>query len=127
MKPKGQKTRSGSENRQRHPRVYARVSEAERAKIESYAAAHGMSVGAYLRWLAIDHPETRAVRRPLADVQLLAQIKGPGGQARRQSSPASPARQSRRYAVGRRGRRRRQGSERFPEPPLVKRSRGRSR
>lgn len=79
MRPKGQKTRSGSENRQRHPRVYARVSEAERAKIESYAAAHGMSVGAYLRWLAIDHPETRAVRRPLADVQLLAQIKGQVG------------------------------------------------
>lgn len=79
MKPKKERTRSGSENRQRHPRVYARVSETERAKIESYAAAHGMSVGAYLRWLAIDHPETRAVRHPLADVQLLAQIKGQVG------------------------------------------------
>lgn len=72
-------TRSGSENRQRHPRVYSRVSEAEHAKIESDAAAHGMSVGAYLRWLAIDKPQTRAVRRPLADVRLLAQMKGQVG------------------------------------------------
>jgi hypothetical protein len=38
-----------------------------------------MSVGTYLRWLAIDRPQTRTVRRPLADVQLLAQIKGQVG------------------------------------------------
>lgn len=63
----------------RYPRVYSRVSEAEREKIERDAAAHGMSVGGYLRWLAIDKPETRPVRRPLADVRLLAQIKGQVG------------------------------------------------
>jgi len=74
-----EENRSGSENRKRYPRVYSRVSEAERIKIESDAAAHGLSVGSYLRWLAIDRPETRAVRRPLADVQLLAQIKGQVG------------------------------------------------
>ena len=67
--------RSGSENRRRHPRVYSRVSEDERIRIENDAAALGLSVGGYLRWLAIERPETRAVRRPLADVQLLGQIK----------------------------------------------------
>ena len=71
--------RSGSENRKRHPRVYSRVSDEELAKIESDAAAQGMSVGAYLRWLAIDRPQTRTVRRPLADVTLLAQMKGQVG------------------------------------------------
>ena len=71
--------RSGSENRRRHPRVYSRVSDAELLKIESDAAALGLSVGGYLRWLALDRPETRAVRRPLADVLLLAQIKGQVG------------------------------------------------
>jgi len=70
---------SGSENRQRHPRVYSRVTDAERAKIEMDAAAQGLSVGAYLRWLAIDRPQTRPVRRPLADVALLAKLKGEAG------------------------------------------------
>ena len=73
------RTRSGSENRQRQPRLYSRVSEAERDRIESDAAALGMSVGGYLRWLALERPQTRAVRRPLADVRLLAQIKGQVG------------------------------------------------
>jgi len=79
MKTGEHSTSSGSETRRRHPRVYSRVSEAERARIESDAAALGMSVGGYLRWLAIDRPETRIMRRPLADVRLLAQIKGQVG------------------------------------------------
>jgi len=72
-------SRSGSEIRKRQPRVYSRVTQDERAKIESDATALGMSVGTYLRFLAIDRPQTRPVRRPLADVQLLAQIKGQVG------------------------------------------------
>lgn len=79
MKAEEQSTRSGSEKRQRHPRVYSRVTAAERDRIERDAAAHGMSVGGYLRWLALDRPQTRAVRRPLADVRLLAEIKGQVG------------------------------------------------
>jgi hypothetical protein len=71
--------RSGSEKRKRQPRVYARVTTDELARIQSDAAAYGLSVGSYLRWLAIDKPQTRTVRRPLADVQLLAQIKGQVG------------------------------------------------
>ena len=43
------------------------------------ADAQGMTVGSYLRWLALDRPQTRPVRRPLADVTLLAQIKGQVG------------------------------------------------
>ena len=75
-----QETRgSGSETRQRSPRVYSRVNEAERAKIEMDAAAHGLSVGGYLRWLAIDRPQTRAVRRPAADIVMLAKLKGEAG------------------------------------------------
>ena len=71
--------RSGSERRKRQPRLYSRVSEAERERIESDATALGMSVGGYLRWLALERPQTRIVRRPLADVRLLAQIKGQVG------------------------------------------------
>jgi len=74
-----QTTRSGSEQRQRNPRVYSRVTADERRQIENDAAAYGMSVGGYLRWLAIERPETRTVRRPTADVRLLAQIKGQVG------------------------------------------------
>ena len=70
---------SRPETHRRYPRVYSRVSEAERDRIESDAAALGMSVGGYLRWLALERPQTRAVRRPLADVRLLAQIKGQVG------------------------------------------------
>ena len=71
--------RSGTEVRKRQPRVYSRVTPDELRKIENDAAAYGLSVGGYLRWLALDRPETRAVRRPLADVQMLAQIKGQVG------------------------------------------------
>ena len=73
------KVRSGTETRKRQPRVYSRVTQDERAKIESDAAALGMTVGTYIRFLALDLPQTRPVRRPLADVQLLAQIKGQVG------------------------------------------------
>jgi hypothetical protein len=55
------------------------VTQDELLRIEQDAAAYGLSVGGYIRWLALDRPETRAVRRPLADVQLLQQIKGQVG------------------------------------------------
>jgi hypothetical protein len=74
-----QEAANGDTKRVRYPRVYSRVSEDEREKIERDAAAHGMSVGGYLRWLAIENPQTRIVRRPLADVRILAQIKGQVG------------------------------------------------
>jgi hypothetical protein len=76
-KPKAK--RSGTEKRERQPRVYARVSDAEFSKIEMDAAAQGLSVGGYLRWLAIDRPQTRPTRRPLAEEVLLRQLKGEAG------------------------------------------------
>lgn len=71
--------RSGSDNRKRHPRVYSRVTVAEQSQIETDAAGLGLSVSSYIRYLAIDRPQTRAVRRPLADVTLLKQLKGQCG------------------------------------------------
>ncbi len=73
------KRSSGSENRKRYPRVYSRVTVAERDQIIMDAEAHGFTVGSYLRWLALDHPQTRPVRRPLPEEKLLAQIKGGAG------------------------------------------------
>src|ERR1035437_6514999 len=69
----------GREGRKTYPRVYSRVSVAERDRIKMDADAHGLTVGSYLRWLAIDRPETRAVRRPLADEKLRAQLQGAAG------------------------------------------------
>ena len=71
--------RSGSEKRERQPRVYSRVTEAELAEIERDAAAQGLSVGSYLRWLAIDRPQTRPTRRPVAEEVLLRQLKAEAG------------------------------------------------
>jgi hypothetical protein len=77
-KPKAKK-RSGSEKRERSPRIYARVSDAELAEIETDAAAQGLSVGGYLRWLALDHPQTRPTRRPFPAEVLLRQLKAEAG------------------------------------------------
>ena len=79
MNEQRKKKRSGSDNRKRHPRVYSRVSDAEHAQIDIDAAALGLSISGYIRWLAVDRPQTRAVRRPLADVALLKQLKGQCG------------------------------------------------
>lgn len=77
--PKAKAKRSGSEKRERQPRVYSRVSDAELAQIEQDAAAHGLTVGSYLRWLAIDKPQTRPTRRPVAEEVLLRQLKAEAG------------------------------------------------
>ena len=79
MSDKVRVSRCGSDNRKRHPRVYSRVNDAEHDQIEMDAAALGLSISGYIRWLAVERPQTRAVRRPLADVTLLAQLKGQCG------------------------------------------------
>jgi hypothetical protein len=76
-KPVAKQSSAGT--RKAYPRINFRVDHAEREKIERDASAHGLTVGSYLRWLAVDHPRTRFVRRPLADVVLLAQLKGEAG------------------------------------------------
>jgi hypothetical protein len=62
-----------------YPRVYSRVSVRERLQIKHDADAQGLSVSSYLRRLAITHPETRPVRRPLADLAALAHLRGQVG------------------------------------------------
>jgi Mobilization protein NikA len=73
------KRSSEDEPRKVYPRINFRVDRELRAKIELDAAAQGLTVGSYLRWLAHDSPRTRAVRRPLPDEKLLAQLKGGAG------------------------------------------------
>lgn len=62
-----------------YPRINFRVSDAELLKIEADAAAQGLKTGAYIRWLAIDRPETRPQRRPFPAEVLLRQLKGEAG------------------------------------------------
>lgn len=73
------KRSSGSENRKRGRRMYARVTVGEHETVARDAAAHGFTVGSYLRWLALERPETRTVRRPLPSESLLAGLKGDAG------------------------------------------------
>ena len=78
-KPK-KKSRSGSEKRQRHPRVYSRVTAAERQQIEDDDDAQGLSVSAYLRALALgERQQTRSVRRRLPEREALDELKGKAG------------------------------------------------
>jgi hypothetical protein len=62
-----------------YPRINFRVSDAELVKIEAAAAAQGLKVGGYVRWLAIERPTTRAQRRPFPAEVLLRQLKGEAG------------------------------------------------
>jgi mobilization protein NikA len=71
--------RHGSEVRRRQPRIIIRVTPDERAEIKANAAGAGLSVGSYLRALAIAHPRTRPCRRPLGDAVLLTRVMGQVG------------------------------------------------
>jgi hypothetical protein len=72
--------RSGSEKRQKQRRIIFRVDEPLAAKIEKDAAAQGLSVGSYMRWLSDDnHARIRPTRRPLPGELLLTQLKAEAG------------------------------------------------
>jgi mobilization protein NikA len=74
------KTRSGSETRKRQPRVTFRVSDEEHAAIKASAAAAGLSVGSFLRSLALAAPSTRAVRRaPPPEMEPVKKVLTHGG------------------------------------------------
>jgi len=73
------KRSSDSAPRRVYPRINFRVDEELRVKIEMDAAAQGLTVGSYLRWLAHESPRTRTIRRPLPNEVLLAQLKGEAG------------------------------------------------
>jgi hypothetical protein len=77
-KPKA--VRSGTENRQKQRRIIFRVDDKLAAKIEMDAAAQGLSVGSYMRWLSDDNPaRIRPTRRPLPGEILLTQVKAEAG------------------------------------------------
>jgi len=64
------KNRSGTETRKRQPRVIFRVTLEELAAIKASAAAAALSVGSFLRSLALAAPRTRAVRaHPTPDME----------------------------------------------------------
>jgi hypothetical protein len=69
--------RSGSENRQRQPRIILRVSPEERAEMRTNAAAVGLSLSSFIRSLGCTRPTTRPVQhRPPPDARLLLQLLG---------------------------------------------------
>jgi len=70
------KSRSGSEKRQRQPRIIFRVSKEERAAIKAAALAAGLTVGSFLRSLALAAPRIRAVRLVSPDRALINQFLG---------------------------------------------------
>jgi hypothetical protein len=73
-------TKQGESGKRKvYPRINFRVDQDLRDKIDMDAAAQGLKVGSYMRWLADERSRTRAVRRPLADVVLLAKLKGEAG------------------------------------------------
>ena len=75
------KKQSGSETRKRSPIIPFRVTDDERAQIESAAQRAGLTVGSYVRSRALEKPTTRAVRRPPVETAQLAQLLGMLGAA----------------------------------------------
>lgn len=68
---KPQPRRSGSERRQKQRRMTFRLSEDEYQQLESYAEREGLTIGSYVRSRVLTTPTTRAIRRPVAEVELL--------------------------------------------------------
>jgi hypothetical protein len=71
--------RSGTEHRQRQPRIIFRVTEQERDEIKASAAAAGLTVGSFLRGLAVTEPRTRAIRSAPPDLTSIRQFLGQVG------------------------------------------------
>jgi hypothetical protein len=68
--------RSGSESRQRNCIVKFRAKRDEREEMQANAAAAGLTLGSFLRSLALDSPRTRPVRKLAPAVAELAHFKG---------------------------------------------------
>jgi len=70
------KKRHGSEKRERIYVIKVRARADERAEMQANAAAVGLSLGSYLRSLAVASPRTRPVRRPIPELQPFIQAMG---------------------------------------------------
>ena len=66
--------RSGSERRQKGRIVPFRVSQAEYAELDALAEREGLTIGSYVRSRVLTVPTTRAVRRPVVEVQTLTRL-----------------------------------------------------
>ena len=63
--------RSGSERRQKGRIVPFRVSAEEYAQLDTLAEREGLTIGSYIRSRTLTVPTTRAIRRPVVEVELL--------------------------------------------------------
>jgi hypothetical protein len=70
------KARSGSAKRDRDCVVKFRARKDERAEMQANAASVGLSLGSFLRSLAVAHPRTRSVKRPLPELKPFVQAMG---------------------------------------------------
>ncbi len=68
--------RSGSERRQKGRIVPFRVSATEYAELDALAEREGLSIGSYVRSRVLTVPTTRAIRRPVVEVELLTSLLG---------------------------------------------------
>lgn len=75
-------SRSGSATRQRVRAFAVRLSETERAALETAAAAAGMTAGSYIRHLLTSGKAPRSVRRPPVELEALRMLLGELGQLR---------------------------------------------
>ena len=67
------KTRSGSQTRQRQSGIMVRLTAEEREAIQTRAQAAGLTVGAYIRAVALGSEGVRARRAPPVNRELLAE------------------------------------------------------
>jgi hypothetical protein len=63
--------RSGSERRQKGRIVPFRVSATEYEELDALAEREGLTIGSYVRSRVLTVPTTRAIRRPVMEVELL--------------------------------------------------------
>ena len=70
---------SGSEKRRRGDTITVRVTPDERAVIDEHSMRRGLTVGAYMRAVALGDPGPRAKRRIPVDAKLLRRLLGEVG------------------------------------------------
>ncbi len=63
--------RSGSDRRQKGRIVPFRVSATEYEELDALAEREGLTIGSYVRSRVLTLPTTRAIRRPVVEVELL--------------------------------------------------------
>lgn len=65
-----------SETRQRQRRFQIRILDTEYAQLQQFAEREGLTIASYIRAKALATPTTRAIRRPVVEVQVLTRLLG---------------------------------------------------